>query len=542
MQLNKPKFFILTFLGISAGLLLSFYSRVRTVPYFFNLNYKSNQSAICQLFYDIGDGYTESHSEGKKVDFNQTGNLIFNLPPKKIYGLRFDPLDRNGSIEIRSISIIGQKKDDRLDEILHEFDLKTLIAVQQVDMAINESGKLITTTQHGCTDPIIEIPLKNPLDHWKITDFLDTEWLKKSIIFALLITPITLALGLSGIKENDIIGKIVFQMKNRKHTLIMGETFRAKPENCYQDTPKENIRSLIEEIKKGTHWKQAVKERFKESNPWLYEIVCSTKRTKFVDDFIKPKNLQILDIGAGWGQFSLPLAKQNQVCSLEPTPERLDFIRVAAKQEDVDQNISFIGADYFDVKFENKFDLILSIGVLEWVGAFKTDKPPEAVQKEYLDKIKTELKEHGKLVIGIENRLGLKYLLGANDDHTGLPNISYLSSELAKKKFRLELDRELKCFTYSFSEYKDLLLKAGFRNITFHVASPDYKLPTKIFPVKGEASTFNEFLLGNNWINEHDGSNGKTLLNQEQLQSVYFSIAEMNIAHYFAPSFFIEAS
>ena len=61
-----------------------------------------------------------------------------------------------------------------------------------------------------------------------------------------------------------------------------------------------------------------------------------------------------MDIGAGWGQFSLPLAKQNQVCSLEPTPERLDFIKAASKQEGVDQNISYIGADYLDVKFENK--------------------------------------------------------------------------------------------------------------------------------------------------------------------------------------------
>ena len=63
-----------------------------------------------------------------------------------------------------------------------------------------------------------------------------------------------------------------------------------------------------------------------------------------------------MDIGAGWGQFTLPLAKQNQICSLEPTPERLDFIRTASEQEKVSKNISFIGADYLDIKFENKFD------------------------------------------------------------------------------------------------------------------------------------------------------------------------------------------
>jgi 2-polyprenyl-3-methyl-5-hydroxy-6-metoxy-1,4-benzoquinol methylase len=534
---------IIVSISILTAMVCAFYITKKNQPYFLLITGKFDINATSQLFFNIGKSYSEKNSVKIKLQKNeQRKNLILPLPVKKIYGLRFDPLDTDGFIEIEKISIIGQKNDDPQDEILHEFDLKKLIAVQQVDMAINETGKLITTTQHGYTDPIIELPLNKPLDHWRISDFLNMKWFKKSIFLALLITPITVALSLSGTRGNEINGKIVFKVKKQLHTLEVGETFRAKPENCYQDTSEENIRSVIEEIKNGTHWKQAVKEKYKEANPWLYEIVCSPQRTKFIDEYIKPKNFQILDIGAGWGQFTIPLAKQNQICSLEPTPERLDFIKAASKQEGVDQNISYIGADYFDVKFENKFDLILSIGVLEWVGAFKTDKPPEEVQKEYLSKIKTELKEYGRLVIGIENRLGLKYLLGANDDHTGLPNISCLTSNLAKVKFKQQVDCELKCFTYSFSEYKKLLLKAGFKNIKFHVASPDYKLPTKIFPVKGEASNFNEFLLNNNWINEHDGSNGKTLLNQDQLQSVYFSIAEMNIAHYFAPSFFIEAT
>ena len=41
---------------------------------------------------------------------------------------------------------------------------------------------------------------------------------------------------------------------------------------------------------------------------------------------------------------------------------------------------------------------------------------------------------------------------------------------------------------------------------------------------------------------EHDGGNGKKLGNQDELQSIYQSLAEMDLAHYFAPSFYIEAS
>lgn len=544
MQLNKFKFWILSIIGLSIGLVITYYSKIQSTPYHLVINCVANNIANSQLFFNIGEGYIERHSNVKIVEQNQTRELNFKLPLKKIYGLRFDPMSSDGSMEIRNITIQGKGNANNENIIFHKFDLKNLLAVQEVDLVIKQSGNLLATTHHGCNDPIIELSLNEPLDHWQFTELLDMEWFKKSIFLALLITPITFALSLSGTRGNEINGKIVFKVKKQMHTLGVGETFRAKPENCYQDTSEENIRSLIEEIKSGTYWKHAVKEKFKEANPWLYEIVCSPKRTKFIDDFIKPKNLQILDIGAGWGQFSLPLARQNQVCSLEPTPERLDFIKAAAVQDKVSKNISFIGTYYQEIKFENKFDLILSIGVLEWAGAFQNYKPPEVIQKEYLRKIKTELKEHGKLVIGIENRLGLKYLLGANDDHTGLPNISCLETKLARKKYNEAVQKELKCFTYSLSEYENLLREAGFKTVNFHVALPDYKLPTEIFPIRnnGKECYFNEFLLHKKWVIEHDGSNGAELRNQDLLKSHYHSLADMNIAHYFAPSFYIESS
>ena len=141
-------------------------------------------------------------------------------------------------------------------------------------------------------------------------------------------------------------------------------------------------------MKSGVHWKKAVREEFYNKNEWLYRIVTSPKRTKFLDDYIKPKKLTILDVGAGWGQLSIPLANYNYVCSLEPTPERLEFIITASEQDKVSQNLSFIGADYLDIKFENGFDIILSVGVLEWVGAFGRGLvKPEIRQNEFLKKL-----------------------------------------------------------------------------------------------------------------------------------------------------------
>ena len=264
-----------------------------------------------------------------------------------------------------------------------------------------------------------------------------------------------------------------------------------------------------------------------------------------MDEFIKPSGLRILDIGAGWGQFCVPLAKKNNVCALEPTPERLDFIEAISKQENVSHNLSYIGTNYQDINFQTTFDLILSIGVLEWVGKFSlSEVSPESAQFEFLEKIKRDLTEEGKLVIGIENRLGIKYLLGSNDDHIGLPHISCFNKELAKSKFKQKTNQDLECLTYSLSEYENLLCKAGFSMIRFYATLPDYKLPEKIFPISSDHKKceLNKFIMDGGHIDEHDGTNGKKLENQEEIYSIYMSLAEMGIAHYFAPSFYIEAS
>lgn len=542
IQLNKSKFLILSSIGVSIGLIITYCSKIQSTTYYLNITYKSNNHSNCQVFYDIGEGYIERHSNKKLLGQNKTGEVNFKIPAKKIYGLRFDPMDTNGSIEVKKISIMGKEKIGDQHKILHEFDLRTLKPVQQVDLAFNKSGNLIATTHNECNDPIIELPLEEPLDHWQVFEFLDIEWFQKSAFFAFLITPITLALSLSKKKEKEPDDKIRFEIKKVKHSIGLGESFSATPENCYQDTKEENIRFIIEEIKNGTHWKKTVKEKFQEANPWLYEIVTSPKRTKFIDEFVKPKDLHILDIGAGWGQFTLPLAKQNQICSLEPTPERLDFIKSAAEQEKVSPNISFIGADYLDIKFENKFDLILSIGVLEWVGAFRSGKEPEDLQLEFLKKIKSELKEDGKLIIGIENRLGLKYLMGAPDDHIGHPNITIHQKEIAKKLYKEKTDQELRSLTHSMPEYKEMLLNAEFNNISFYTSNPDYKLPVKIFPIKDNECELNKYILNKKWIQEYDGTNGKTLDNQNELKSMAKSMSNLNTMHNFAPSYFIECS
>jgi len=328
--------------------------------------------------------------------------------------------------------------------------------------------------------------------------------------------------------------KIIFYSEEKRIELDCGEVYKTKRINNYRDTPEKTLVNIVDKIKAGHNWKDIIKNEFEMKNPWLYKIITSKQRTLYIDNYPLKENSLILDIGSGWGQFSLPLARSHVVCSIEPTPEKLDFIKAVAVQEKIDENIFFIGEDYLNINFENKFDYALCIGVLEWIGSFSNENPQD-VQKNFLIKVKRELKQGGHIIIGIENRIGLKYILGTNDDHTSLPNISLYDSELAKYKYKNITGKELKTFTYSKKELEELLYLTGFKNINFFAALPDYKIPEKIIPIKRDM----KYCINNDYIPEHDGSNGVLLSIQNELKSLYASIDDVSI---FVPSFFIVAS
>jgi len=309
-----------------------------------------------------------------------------------------------------------------------------------------------------------------------------------------------------------------------------------KSSDFYEDTNGYTLKQITKNILSGNDWVESV-NLFIPTGSWLNSIITSSKRTFFFKNILPLQDKLILDIGAGWGQFTIPLANNNKVCAMEPNYEKINFIDAVAQQNNLLRKIYLLSANFFEVDCKTKFDIILSIGVLEWVNKYYHLSMDLNPQLNFLSKCKETLSNEGKLIIGIENRIGLKYLLGSNDDHIGTSNISYLDKEFAKKKYLNKYGKELKSFTYSYAEYIELLSTAGFRDITFFVALPDYKLPEVILPI----SAFNEYILNAEAIIEHDGSNGIPLENSDEIFSLYQSLAKMNIAHYFAPSYYIIA-
>jgi 2-polyprenyl-3-methyl-5-hydroxy-6-metoxy-1,4-benzoquinol methylase len=327
-------------------------------------------------------------------------------------------------------------------------------------------------------------------------------------------------------------------------SLDIGESFSRENESVYRDVQKEILDDIICQIRGGIPWRETVSEHFKKSNKWLCDIITHPNRDLFFRLYPPPANAWVLDVGSGWGQIALSLARgDHKVCALEPTTERLHFIQAAAEQEGIRKKMFFLGCNYQDVEFSQKFDLITAIGVLEWCAKFEEGGDPQVTQLNFLKKCRTDLKDGGCCVIGIENRFGLKYWLGVAGDHTGVSGIEIFDAHLAKKRWQQENQTELRTFIYTMAEYRDMLTDAGFREISFFAAFPDYKLPQVIIPTDG-LDLLAEFLQQNKSTPEYDGSNGQILPDviQEDLKSHYRSLAKMRIAQYFVPSYFIKAS
>jgi 2-polyprenyl-3-methyl-5-hydroxy-6-metoxy-1,4-benzoquinol methylase len=314
------------------------------------------------------------------------------------------------------------------------------------------------------------------------------------------------------------------------------------PGKNYRDTATTTLETITAAVAQGRPWREVVAEHYAHSHPWLHQIVSSPARDLFFRQHPPAAAARILDIGSGWGQIALPLAHRPdlQVTALEPTPERMAFIRAAASQEQVAGRMHFVQANFLDLNFAPSFDLISCIGVLEWVPQFRPGDPFQ-LQIEFLRKSRAALRPAGRLVIGIENRLGLKYLMGAPDDHIGAPQITVYDAELATRKWQAATGQELRCFTRSKTELARMLTQAGFEQATFFAALPDYKLPRHIIPLDN-AKALDAFFLDGNFAPEHNGSNGQALDFQVELQSHYRSLADLGVSEAFAPSFFVVAA
>lgn len=248
--------------------------------------------------------------------------------------------------------------------------------------------------------------------------------------------------------------------------------------------------------------------------PVFYHL--SHLRENIINWYPIEKHQNVLEIGAGCGAITGALCrKAGSVVSVELSKRRAEINYL--RHFDAENLTIYVG-NQNDIRFDRKFDYVVLNGVFEYAMSFTEGSDPYGV---FLEKCRSFLKPDGKLLIAIENRLGLKYFTGSAEDHTGnyfLGLNKYLDNDTVR--------------TFSKSEWIKLLNRYGLK-CKFYYPYPDYKFPVEIFtdkslPVNGYGKPYynleaNRYL----WLRENELAK---------------TFAEEGIAGSFANSFFLEIS
>lgn len=258
---------------------------------------------------------------------------------------------------------------------------------------------------------------------------------------------------------------------------------------------------LLEIVKQ--YKEEDFEEVIRKRNKWPILYHLSQIRGNIVEGLPISKEDSVLEIGAGCGAVTGILAdKAKKVTCIELSKKRSLINAHRNKERD---NIEIIVGNFEEVEkcLEERFDYITLIGVFEYAESYIGNKEAYST---FLKIILKHLKHGGKLVIAIENKLGMKYWAGAPEDHVnkifeGIED--YMNSTGVK--------------TFTRKELEEMFHECGLNKYTFYYPYPDYKLPSVIYsdeylPKKNELnsnilqddsiyiSLFNEKLAFNNII------------------------------------------
>ena len=197
---------------------------------------------------------------------------------------------------------------------------------------------------------------------------------------------------------------------------------------------------------------------------WAEEYHLSPLRLNLLKWFPFDPEGTVLEVGAGCGALTgLLCQKSGKVTALEYSRQRA---LITAMRHSQRSNLEVVVGGLQDFVSDKKFDYITVIGVLEYAGAFYGGENP---YRSFLAQLQGMLNLNGTLIIAIENKIGLKYICGAQEDHTG---------RIFDSIYGYPYSDEV-C-TFSKKELTDLLHGAGFMSLKWYYPLPDYKLPQQV--------------------------------------------------------------
>ncbi len=246
-------------------------------------------------------------------------------------------------------------------------------------------------------------------------------------------------------------------------------------EDYYSDGDVED--ELLEIV--SNHNEEEFDEIIRSKRSWPITYHLSMQRQNIVGCISFNEDMSVLEIGAGCGAITGAIADKVKTVTCIDLSKRRSLIN--ANRNKKYSNINIKVGNFKDVEptLTEKYDYVTLIGVLEYAQLYIGTEDSFV---DFLKVIGKHLKEDGKIIIAIENKFGLKYWAGCQEDHIG---DFYVGIEGYRH------DSLIKTFTKK--ELEQIFSNAGYDNYRFYYPYPDYKFPDTIYsdqylPKKGELS------------------------------------------------------
>ncbi len=232
---------------------------------------------------------------------------------------------------------------------------------------------------------------------------------------------------------------------------------------CYSDGKREG--QLLDKLLQSDSIGNDQWMREKAEKDFVFEYHLSPIRHNLLKWFPFVSSSSLLDIGCGCGAMTRLFAeKVAKVTALEYSSRRAQI--TALRHRNLRNLDVFIGG-LQDFTPEERYNYVSMIGVLEYAPTFFGGVDAQAG---FLRRAAGLLAPDGALIIAIENKIGLKYLGGAPEDHTGRVFDSLYDYPFSKG-----------VRTLSKKELSELLQSVGFNDLEWFYPFPDYKLPRIVF-------------------------------------------------------------